>query len=86
MTDRFYRFDSEAVAKEAMLSCGLAYKDPHDNVVISAPLHRCAMYELGYILGVDGWHVNIRVLDASLDLSGLEEYRVYPSSPSYVWA
>ncbi|MBZ3802392.1 hypothetical protein K9O81_18650 [Leclercia adecarboxylata] len=33
-----------------------------------------------------GFHVNIRVINDQLDLSGLSEFAVYPKTPARVWA
>ena len=33
-----------------------------------------------------GYHVNLRVLDDSLDLSGLNDFVVTPKTPARVWA
>lgn len=32
------------------------------------------------------FHVNIRVINDQLDLSGLSEFAVYPKTPARVWA
>ncbi|WP_336657580.1 hypothetical protein [Leclercia adecarboxylata] len=33
-----------------------------------------------------GFHVNIRVINDQLDLTGLSEFAVYPKTPARVWA
>jgi len=33
-----------------------------------------------------GYHVNLRVMDDSLDLSGLNDFLVKPKTPARVWA
>lgn len=35
---------------------------------------------------LEGYHVNLRVLDEELDLSELNDYMVNPETPSRIWA
>lgn len=48
--------------------------------------HQYAAWEVGEILGVEGWHLNIRLVDEELDLSTLELYAVQPVNPLCRWA
>lgn len=35
---------------------------------------------------LDGWHVNVRLVDGAEDGAALEPFRVYPANPVRVWA
>jgi hypothetical protein len=47
--------------------------------------HQWALWEVGEINGVEGWHVNLRIIDDTLDVSALEPYCVTPRNPRVVW-
>jgi hypothetical protein len=53
---------------------------------ISQGSHQFALWEVGEIIGVDGWHINLRIIDVNFDVSGLEAYAVEPKHPVCVWA
>jgi hypothetical protein len=48
--------------------------------------HQYALWEVGHIPGREGWHVNIRIIDPSFDVSSLEPYQVFPANPFCVWS
>lgn len=48
--------------------------------------HQFALWEVGSIEGIDGWHVNLRVIDPEFDVTSLEPFAVHPTSPLCVWA
>jgi hypothetical protein len=53
---------------------------------VSQGSHQYALWEVGEIIGVDGWHINLRIIDVNFDVSGLEAYVVEPQNPVCVWA
>ena len=53
---------------------------------ISQGGHDFALWEVGEIEGVDGYHVNVRLVNESFDVSSLEQYVVTPRNPKTVWA
>jgi hypothetical protein len=53
---------------------------------ISQGGHDFALWEVGEIEGVEGWHINVRLVNEEFDVSGLEQYRVEPTKPRVVWA
>ena len=53
---------------------------------ISQGGHDYALWEVGSIEGVSGWHINVRVVNVDFDVSSLEQYVVHPTNPRVVWA
>jgi hypothetical protein len=53
---------------------------------ISQGGHQWAIWCVGEIEGVEGFHVNLRLIDPELDVSSLEPYAVTPRNPRCVWA
>jgi hypothetical protein len=53
---------------------------------ISQGGHEYALWEVGEIVGVEGYHVNVRLVNESFDVSSLEQYVVHPTNPRVVWA
>jgi len=53
---------------------------------ISQGGHDFALWEVGDIEGVSGYHVNVRLVNEDFDVSSLEQYRVEPTKPRVVWA
>jgi len=45
-----------------------------------------ALWEVGEIVGVEGYHVNVRLVNEYFDVSSLEQYVVTPRNPKTVWA
>lgn len=48
--------------------------------------HQFALWEVGEIPGIEGWHVNLRVIDPEFDVSSLEPFAAHPTSPRCIWA
>jgi len=53
---------------------------------ISQGGHDYALWEVGEIVGVEGYHVNVRLVNEYFDVSSLEQYVVTPRNPKTVWA
>ena len=53
---------------------------------VSQGSHQFSLWVVGEIPGVEGWHVNLRVIDPEFDVSSLEPFVVHPTSPRCVWA
>jgi len=53
---------------------------------ISQGGHEYALWEVGTIDEVEGWHINVRLVNESFDVSSLEQYRVEPQNPVCIWA
>ena len=64
----------------------MTYTGEDGNEQISQGSHAYALWEVGEINGKDGWHVNLRLIDQTFDVSPLDQYRVYPPYPVCVWA
>lgn len=86
MTDYFLKFTNPAVMLDALRPMGMTYTDDEGTERVSQGSHQYAAHEVGEIDGVEGWHVNLRVIDESFDVSSLDEYRVTPGNPRCVWA
>ena len=79
-TDLMLRFPDEAAA-DALLYTGEGEE-------------RMPNYQNIDVIGVitdgevplDGWHVNVRLVDGAEDGAALEPFRVYPANPVRVWA
>lgn len=85
-SDHYLRFDTEAAALEALNPLGMTYTDDEGTEHASQGSHSFALWVLGEIPGVEGWHVNLRVIDPEFDVSSLEPFVVHPTSPRCVWA
>lgn len=86
MIDYYLRFDDQPSMLAALAPLGMTYTDEEGNEHLSQGGHKWAAWQVGEIPGRDGWHVNLRVIDPELDVSALEQYRVYPQFPKCVWA
>jgi hypothetical protein len=82
MTDLYLKFTDQPEALSVMAD--FTYTDD-DGTHFSQGGHQFALWEVGEINGVDGWHVNLRIIDDTLDVSALEPYTVYPNNPVCVW-
>lgn len=83
MTDLYLKFTDQPEAISVMAD--YTYTDDEGNVHLSQGSHQWALWEVGEIVGKDGWHVNLRVIDDTLDVSALEPYSVAPRNPACVW-
>jgi hypothetical protein len=92
MIDLYLRFDTQQDALAALRLLGITRiiepQDEADEPVehISQGSHQYALWEVGEIPGIDGYHINIRIVDPNFDISSLEPYRVYPKNPVCIWA
>ncbi len=85
MIDLYYKFPDQPTALEALSSAGMTYTN--DGIEhISQGGHDYALWEVGEIEGVGGYHVNVRLVSEDFDVSSLEQYRVEPTKPRVVWA
>jgi hypothetical protein len=64
----------------------MTYTDEEGNEHASQGSHQFAAWVVGEIPGIDGYHMNIRVIDESFDVSALAEWAVQPQNPVCVWA
>lgn len=81
--DLFLRFDDRQHAYDVMNQ--FVYDIDGEKILLPST-HQYSLYEVGHVLNTGGWHINLRVIDDTLDISYLEPYRVYPKSPRCVWA
>jgi hypothetical protein len=86
MNDLYLRFPDQPTALEVLLPLGMTYTDDKEVEHVSQGSHQFALWEVGEIIGVDGWHINLRIIDVNFDVSGLEAYKVEPQNPVCVWA
>ena len=56
------------------------------NEQVSQGGHQFALHEVGEISGVEGYHLNVRVIDPEFDVSSLAEFEVIPTNPRCIWA
>jgi hypothetical protein len=88
MTDHYLKFPDQATMLSALRPLGMTYMSEGDEPVemVSQGGHQYAAHEVGEISGVEGWHLNLRVVDPEFDVSALDEYAVQPRNPKCVWA
>jgi hypothetical protein len=88
MTDHYFRFPDQATMLEALRPLGMTYTTEGDEPVemVSQGGHQFAAHEVGEISGVEGWHLNLRVVDPEFDVTSLEQYAVSPRQPRCVFA
>lgn len=96
--DLYLKFPDPAAMLDALRPLGMTYfatQEPQIDPETDHPegeerviqgSHSFALWEVGSIEGVDGWHVNLRVIDPEFDVSSLEPFVVHPTSPLCVWA
>lgn len=86
MQDLYLVFETRQAALDALRPLGFTFLDDENLEHLSRGGRHHALWEVGDISGVNGWHVNVRIVDPAFDVSSLEPFRVYPASPSCVWA
>jgi len=86
MIDIYLKFPDHSTAIEALSANGMTYTDDDGVEHPSQGGHDYALWEVGTIEGVDGWHVNVRLVNVDFDVSSLEQYVVHPNQPRCVWA
>lgn len=85
-SDYFYKFTDEQTMLDALRPLGMTYTDDEGNTHLSQGGHDWALWPVGEINGVNGFHINLRVINPELDVSALEPYMVSPKNPRCVWA
>lgn len=86
MKDIFYRFPDKLIALDQLEPFGMAFVNENNERCFLQGTHDFALCEVGEILGVDGWHVNLRLCNDSIDVSAVDEFIVKPNTPKVVWA
>lgn len=86
MIDLFLKFKDEASAKEILYT--VDSKPKFDNIdtigTIYKPTGKIDEEGNPIIASLDGWHVNVRVIDE--DPTTIKQYAVIPTVPVRVWA
>jgi hypothetical protein len=85
LKDYFYKFPDQATMLSALRLLGMTYTT-EDVEMVSQGGHQYAAHEVGEISGVDGYHLNLRVVDPEFDVSSLAEFEVIPINPRCIWA
>jgi len=85
MKDLYLRFDSHEVMMDALRLSNMT-QSYEDKEFVKSGGHDYAAWEVGEIPGVEGWHLNIRVVSPDFDYSALEPYLVIPKNPRVVWS
>jgi hypothetical protein len=86
MTDLYLRFTDQPEAIAVLQPLDMTYTDEEGVEQISQGSHQFALSIVGEIPSLTGYHLNIRQIDESMNLSSLDSYRVYPPYPVCVWA
>ena len=88
MIDYFYKFPDQATMLSALRPLGMTYTAEGDEPVemVSQGGHRYATWTVGEIEGIEGFHLNVRVVDPEFDVSSLAEFEVIPTNPRCIWA
>jgi hypothetical protein len=84
--DYFLKFPDQPTALEVLRPLGMTYTTEGETEQISQGGHQWAIWEVGEINGVEGFHINLRLIDQELDVSSLEPYVVTPRNPRVIWA
>ena len=63
-----------------------ATEDTEAVEMVSQGGHQYATWTVGEIEGVEGFHLNVRVIDPEFDVSSLAEFEVIPTNPRCIWA
>ena len=79
-TDLMLRFPDEAIA-DALLYTG----EGDERMPNYQNIDTIGVIVEGEV-PLDGWHVNVRLVDGAEDGTALEPFRVYPANPVRVWA
>jgi len=83
MTDFYLKFDTEAAAT-AVLYDGETPR--YRNIdTIGVIYSNTGTDEEPVMEPIPGWHVNVRLVDEE-DAEALEDFQVFPQTPSRVWA
>jgi hypothetical protein len=86
MIDLYYKFPDHPTTLLALSANGMTYTDDEGIEHPSQGGHDFALWEVGTIEGIEGWHINVRLINVEFDVSGLEQYKVEPQKPVCIWA
>ena len=72
----------------ALRPLGMTYTTEGEEPVemVSQGGHQYATWTVGEIEGIEGYHLNLRVVDPEFDVSSLAEFEVIPTNPRCIWA
>lgn len=79
MIDYYLRFETREAAFAALEPLGMVR-----NGALILASYEFALWEVGEIEGITGWHINLRALNC--DVEALAPYMVQPRNPVCVWA
>lgn len=96
MIDLFLKFANKAEADAVLYTLHEGIEEPislYRNVDVIGTMYKPTGkvtvdedgIEIPVVAPAPGWHVNVRLMPDE-DGSALEQYRVYPTTPSRVWA
>lgn len=85
-SDHFLKFPTESDMLDALRPLGMTYTDDEGTEHAIQGSHQFALWVLGEIPGIEGWHVNLRVVDPEFDVSSLEVFCIHPQQPVCIWA
>ena len=85
MKDYYLRFPNQATMLSALRPLGMTYTTD-DVEMVSQGGHQYATWTVGEIEGIEGFHLNVRVVDPEFDVSSLAEFEVFPRNLRCVWA
>jgi hypothetical protein len=85
MIDYYYKFLDKAQMLDVLTVNGMTYTDD-EGIHSSQGNHQYAAWVVGEIIGYEGYHYNLRLVDLSFDVSSLEPYLVHPQEPKVIWA
>lgn len=86
MIDLFLRFDDVDSMLEALGPLLMTHMDDDGQVHVSPGGHEYAAWVVGEIPGRSGWHLNLRVISHSFDITPLTPFQVSPAQPYCRWA
>lgn len=86
MQDHFYKFPDQSSMLTALEPLSMTYTDEDGVIHASQGGHQWALWTVGEINGIEGYHLNVRVVDPDFDISALAEFEVQPKNPRCVWA
>ena len=94
MSDLYLRFSDAAEMRHELIDFGFQNDDEqgclyHPGIcldVVGVILTTVGEEEPFEYITEPGYHLNLRVVDEALDLSGLDSFTVNPKTPARVWA
>lgn len=86
MIDYYYAFPDRMTMCSALEPLGMIYAMDDGPQIIQAT-HQYAAWEVGLIPPNEtAWHLNVRLVDDTFDLSSLQPYELVPKNPVCRWA